>query len=292
MRIGAVIVTFMPAAEVAENVYVLQGQVDGVVIVDNGSGPSGKAILARFDNNKKIKIIYNDQNAGLAAALNMGVKYAKHVGYEWIATFDQDSKVTDDMIGTMMQNYEARPDRAGIGIVAPSYRENATGRLSIYPIKSNKDQSTSCELQLTVITSGSLVKASVFDVVGYYNEELFIDYIDHEFCFRCADAGYKILGCRNAILNHQYGHQTRHNIFGREVTTTNHNAVRRYYIARNSMYVYKKYLLRHPGWIARDALVFLQNIVKVAVLESNRKTKLASMARGVVDGVMGRLGKR
>jgi rhamnosyltransferase len=291
MRVCAVVVTYMPAPDVGENITLLQQQVDGVVIVDNSIGSAGRKRLARFDEGLNTKVIYNGKNGGLAAALNTGVKYARQLGYEWIATFDQDSRVTDGMLKTMIQNYDSHPGRERIGIVAPSYREKATGRLSLYAEKATSDQSGPWMFQLSVITSGSLVKANVFDVVGYYNEELFIDYIDHDFCFRCVDAGFSILGCRNAVLDHQYGHQTRHKILWREVITTNHNAVRRYYIARNSVYVYKKYIFKYPSWIARDAWVSIQNIFKVAVLEADRKSKLFNMARGFVDGVVGKLGK-
>ena len=291
MRICAVVVTFFPTEEVAENIVVLKEQIDHIVIVDNGSGFSGRKILSHFDGDPKVKVVYNSKNVGLAAALNIGVKYARDIGHEWIATFDQDSRATNGMIRTMMKNYERYPGRERVGILAPSCREKATGQLSVYPKQSGDDQNASWVLQLTVITSGSIFDAHIFDAVGYFREELFIDYVDHDFCFRCAEAGYKILVCHNAILDHQRGQQTRHKILWRDVITTNHDAMRRYYIARNSVFIYRKYFLKHPLWIAKDALVFIQNIVKVLLLETDRKSKLINMARGVVDGSIGKLGK-
>lgn len=292
MRICAVVVTFFPTAAVAENICALQKQVDGLVIVDNGSDSSSREIIRNFGEHSKIKVIYNDDNCGVAAALNIGVKYAKNNGYEWIATFDQDSTVTDGMIRTMVQNYDTHPEQEKIGIVAPSYREKATGRLFICPIKAGDDQGIASSFQLAVMTSGNLVNAKMFDVVGYYNEELFIDLVDFDFCFRCAIAGYKILGCRNAVLDHQLGRQTRHIIMGRETTTTNHDAVRRYYGARNRVYVYKKYILRHPRWIASNAWVFFKDTIKVVLLEADRKKKLTHVAHGILDGVVGKVGRK
>lgn len=114
MSICAVVISYYPAEQIIENVVTLLDQVDEVVIVDNGSDPATKELLGRLGHYPKVSVIYNHENIGIAAALNIGVKQAKKSEYKWIATFDQDSKVTPGMISTMLQVYEAYPEQGKV----------------------------------------------------------------------------------------------------------------------------------------------------------------------------------
>ncbi len=290
MSVCAVVVSYNPAAEIIANVVALLDQVDEVVIVDNGSGEDSKMPLNKFGSYPNVSVICNQENLGLAAALNIGVKHAKAVGHQWVATFDQDSKVTSGMIKTMLRAYDAYPEKEIIAGLSPRYQNQLTGEIRGNNGLSYKEGSLYAE-RMVVMASGNLLKASIFDAIGYFNEVLFIDHVDTEFCLRCAAKGYKILEVKDAILLHCIGFPVQHRIFGKQRTTTNHSSLRRYYVARNGIYVYKKFALVFPAWVSRDAYNLLKLIVMVVLLESDKRQKLVSIFRGVIHGLFGKMGK-
>jgi len=292
MSICAVVVSYQPTAEITANVSALLDQVDEIAVVDNGSGAAAKELLDRLTDCPKVRVIYNHDNLGIAAALNIGVKHAKAAGHEWVATFDQDSKVTPGMIKTMLQAYDAYPEKEKVAGLSPRYKNQSTGQIATSRKEySGRDILPYAEV-LVVMTSGNLLKANVFDAVGYFNEALFIDHVDTEFCLRCAARGFKILEVDDAILLHCIGFPAQHRIFGKLKTTTNHSSLRRYYIARNSIYIYKRFALTYPAWVTHDAIKLIKLMIMLVLFETRRKEKLAAMMEGFVHGLSGKMGKR
>ena len=288
MSICAVIVSYYPTAEILENVAALIEQVDEVVIVDNGSGAATKELLVSLTDYPNMTIIYNQDNFGIAAALNIGVRHAKAAGHQWLATFDQDSKVTPGMIMMMLQVYDTYPAKEKVASLSPRYQNQSTGQIASSNPK-HLDKLPYTEV-LAVITSGNLLKLSVFDAVGLFNEALFIDQVDTEFCLRCASQGYKILEVKDAILLHCIGFPVQIKVLWKIKSITNHSSLRRYYIARNSIYIYKKFALTQPAWVAHNAYVLLKVMIMV-LFEKNRREKLAAFFRGIIHGLYGRMGK-
>lgn len=291
MSICAVVVSYHPAAGIIGNVIALLEQVDEVVIVDNGSGEDTKVLLGKLGSYPKVSVIYNPENLGIAAALNIGVKHAKAAGHQWVATFDQDSKATPGMIGTMLHAYDNYPKKEIVASLSPRYQNQSTGQIATSKLKYSGSDALPYAEVMAVMTSGNLLKLGVFDVVGYFNEALFIDHVDTEFCLRCANKGYKILEVNDAILLHSIGFPAQHRILWKVKTTSNHSSLRRYYIARNSIYVYKKFALTYPGWVIHDAIKFLKIMIMLMLFETERRQKLAAIFRGVLHGLSGRMGK-
>lgn len=291
MSVGAVVVSYHPAAEILANVATLLEQVDEVVVVDNGSGSETRQLLEKLRGTPKVSIIYNPENMGIAAALNLGVRLIKSAGHEWVATFDQDSKVAPGMIKAMLQAYTACPEPAKVASLSPRYQNQATGQLTGSAAKSVQDDSLPYAEVLVVITSGNLLKLDIFDAVGYFDESLFIDYVDTEFCLRCAAHGYQILEVKDAILMHCIGFPAQHSILGTVRATANHSSLRRYYIARNGVYVHRKFALSQPAWVVQDIYRFLKVTVMWLLFERERGKKLAATFRGIIHGMSGKMGK-
>ena len=61
--------------------------------------------LIRDINKEKIEVIFNEENLGIATALNIGVKEGLRQGYNWILTMDQDSKCSKDIVEKMFEVY-------------------------------------------------------------------------------------------------------------------------------------------------------------------------------------------
>lgn len=285
MQTIAIIVTFNPDARLIENVNSLLTQVDQIIIVDNGSGESGLSILQTLHRN--VTVLYNKANLGLATALNQAARLAVSKNPIWILTFDQDSVAPEGFVNSLITTYEACPYANEVAIVGPVYKDQVTGRLlSVGEIPSP----TPCQVVPYTWTSGCLMKASIFDSVGYFRDEFFIDYIDVEYCLRCQRYGFRTIVASSALLLHNQGAPAWKRFLGRRVIVNEYSPLRRYYNARNRIIVYMENLFSLPKWVVGDIYLYSKQLAKMMILEDARWLKLRWVLRGIRDGFLRRGG--
>lgn len=98
--IFAGIVLFNPEiSRLKENITHILGQVDRLILVDNGSN-NKEEIQSGIQNFNTDKILYIDlhKNKGIAAALNVIAESTESCGVKWVLTLDQDTVCKDDII--------------------------------------------------------------------------------------------------------------------------------------------------------------------------------------------------
>lgn len=290
MTVCAIVISYHPNEEIIENVTALLNQVDEIVIVDNGSGAETKQLLDRLSRYSKVSITFLQDNLGIAAALNIGIRQAKAHGHQWALTLDQDSHVTDGMIVTMLRAYEAHPQKEKVASLSPRFKNKNTKVIRGSQLINNEAGLLYAETQ-EVITSGNLLRLSIFDSLGYFDESLFIDYVDIEYCLRCVSKGYTILEAKEAVLVHDIGFPVQHRFLWMRPTATNHSALRRYYFARNAIYVYRNYLFKQPAWVIQNAVILAKTFAVIALFEKNRMKKINAFIRGLADGLRNRMGR-
>ena len=142
------------------------------------------------------------------------------------------------------------------------------------------------------MTSGALMPTWIFDKLGRFASEYFIDQVDIEYCYRIRAAGYLVADSRNVSLSHSPGQPATVRLLGFTFRPTFHSAVRRYYITRNRIAVYRKYFGLFPKIIIRSMYFELRESVKCLLLETERVRKLRNTLRGIWDGVSGHMGMR
>jgi rhamnosyltransferase len=266
------------------NIAALRSQVNSIVVVDNGSSEQSLAMLRGGRSKYDFELIENGCNLGVAAALNVGVREVKARGCFWAALFDQDSRVEPGFIDFALEAFEAASNPPQIGIVCPVYLDSQTG-MSLPILRSKKGEI------LAAMTSGSLIPVNLFDQLGSFNEPLFVDYVDIEFCLRCRRAGYHIIQSQRAILQHSQGHIIQHRLLGCWFASTNHSAARRYYITRNRLWVLRRFL-GDWAWSRKEARALITETIKLLLVERDRLNKLRSITLGMLDAAGGRLGYR
>jgi rhamnosyltransferase len=281
----AIIITFHPTKGLLESVAALYPQVSRLVIVDNGSSEASMVYIDEVRRMYGCEVILNGHNLGIAAALNIGVRYAESEDCEWVALFDQDSVVVGSFIATMLQVYDRYVNPEKIAIIAPLYIDRA----SSIPMPVTRDRSGNIRSSMT---SGSLIPIRIFHDCGFFDETLFIDYADHDFCLRVRSLGYVIVLSEKSVLLHSLGAITYYRFLGKCITTTNHRASRRYYITRNRVWLYKKYIWKDFRWTALDMSEMIIEIAKILLLEQDRKRKLHNVLLGVHDAFCGNMGYR
>lgn len=228
-RILAVVVLYFPASPPAD----LSGEVDDVLVVDN-----------------------TNNNIGVAAALNLGLKKAVEEKFDWLLTMDQDSVFEAGALNELKK-------------VALSCDNKVAWISPFHKTQKAKTASAGIEEVRVEMTSGSLIRPGL----GSFEEKLFIDSVDHEYCLRLRKNGYKIIRVNNAVLNHQLG-TLKKNWMG--FSTIVHPASRRYYITRNMLYVMAKY----PEFRMFGAKELIKSFVLICLVEDGKIDKLKAMVKG------------
>ena len=294
MRVGAVIVTYHSDADILGRILALLPQVTRVYMVDNGSDAHVITLLRTLASEypTQISLIENNNNLGLARAQNQGIRAALAEQMEWVLLMDDDSMADTQMVAHMLTAWQQQQDST-FGIIAPRWVEHAVDIPSRYLTPkwgigfARKTVPTDGVLTdaATVIASGSLVKSSVFAHIGLMIEDYFIDYVDHEFCLRARANGYQILVVGHAILQHRQGHKRMHHWLGMRVVTRNYHAFRYYYLFRNRLFFLRRYARAFPFLIAHEVLAYAWDIVRLLVLEDDKRKKLYAGARGIWHGL-------
>ena len=86
-------------------------------------------------------------------------------------------------------------------------------------------------------------------------------------------------------MNHSLGFSKVYKIWGIKFISTNHNESRRYYNARNRMYLAKKYFFIFPKFVIHNQLSFLKTILIIFLFENEKNKKIRSIFKGIKDGI-------
>lgn len=275
----AVIVTYNVDEKFKVRIERLKDKVEEIVVVDNGSNETTIEMLKTLQG---LNVIYLKENMGIAYALNRGIEYGISKGYKWILTLDHDSIVTQNMISKMLQCYNDLEEtlKSKTAMLVPVHIEEK---------ESTNEQQYEMNIEkgynevLTEITSGALTKTDVYKSMGLYDEKLFIDLVDHDFCLNLNKKGYKILQVNSAVLVHNLGESEKKKVLGVTMIPTNHSALRRYYMSRNRHYIWDKYKEDFPKWVLTDKRRFITENLKIILFEDNKIEKFKYIKMGIRD---------
>jgi rhamnosyltransferase len=281
----AVIVTYHPSTSMIANLATISAQVQGMVIVDNASPSDAVTALRNASSNLGFHLIENCENLGIAEALNQGVRWAKQKEYFWVVLFDQDSRIEGEFLQQLLATWESHPQKDRVASVQPRYVNPRSGLGPM--VRRARDGGP-----VYSMTSGALLPTWIFDQVGWFASEYFIDWVDIEYCFRIRAAGYLIAESQDAVLLHAPGHSLPHSLFGFTFRPTHHSAMRRYYMSRNRIAVFRRYLLTFPAWILQSMYESARETIKCFLAENDRPRKLRAFLLGTWDGLTGRMGRR
>ena len=285
-NVVAVVVMLQPESDVVEHLQSLAGRVLRIVAIDNGSGPAADSILSTISQLPAVELIRNPVNTGIAHALNQGAQVALDSGADWLLTLDQDAAPGPEIVGIAGRTFDAYPEPERIAVIgSTSYAALARPAGGASPTQPWIEART-------VITSGSFVSMAAFRAIGAFSTNLFVDYVDIEFCLRARTKGYRVVSSQTPGMIHRIGQPTLRWMGTRAVTPTNHSAARRYYITRNRFIVWRRYCRADPGFVVGDILASQRELLKLVLFEKRRVEKLRAMLAGLIDGTRGVTGPR
>ena len=246
------------------------------IVIDNS--------IFHANSSKNDYLIVNNQNLGIAKALNQGAMKAVELGYRWALTMDQDSVIDDKIISSMISFLEKRPDKESIAILSPRHllQQDATIKVA--------DETREYTTTINVMTSGNLLNLNIWKKLGGFEEKLFIDMVDLEYNCRCVQNGYKVIMLNHVIMPHSLGNLQVKKLFGKEFKIMNHNHIRKYYQTRNTLYTYFMYKKTVPE-IYKSLKFLLGVLVTTIIFEDQKLKKLYFMTRGFLDFCRNKYGK-
>ena len=250
-----------------KNLNTINNQAEEIVVVDNGSQNIDELtlLIKQYDN---IYIIKNERNKGIAAALNQIGDYAEEKGKPFFLTLDQDSIAPSNLVEELFRVFDSNE----IAIVCPATSSKQHLKTGVNDIAIS-------------ITSGSLVSTAAWqDVKGFW-EYLFIDEVDHEFCYQLQNKGYRIIRNSDVILDHVIGTPTMYKKYGHVFYPMNHNSFRRYYIARNSIILHHLYPDKKEPYPHRN-IRLMRIMISILFCENEKKKKIIAMFKGIKDGII------
>jgi rhamnosyltransferase len=279
--VTAIVVTYEPEPQALGRLLDrLAGDRIAVMVVDNGSRFDVAGLVAGRRQAGE-QVLPLGANLGIAAAQNRGIEAARATGSEAVILFDQDSLPPPGMVEVLATALEAlrsaglRPAAVGpVPVDARLAPHRAPGAAGPHAVDH-------------LIASGCLIPLAVLDEVGLMREDLFIDYVDIEWCLRAATRGHRCYQVPAARMAHEFGSPVT--VLGRAYTS--HSPMRHYYLFRNTVWLWRQASIP-LGWRFRAAPRVVARLAFNAVFARPHREQWAMMLRGLGDGLAGRLGRR
>lgn len=274
----AIIVLFWPDRETVAFIDSLAKGGLPIIAVVNAIEPSIGRLLQSVDSSE---IILNEENLGLSYALNQGCLFAFARGATHVFLLDQDSRPSVSLPNELLADWRNSGDsEQRVGAIGPVLIDIKSKHANVGSKEANAELPITSRVA-TLATSGSLISKEAFETVGGMYEWLFIDDIDHEWCFRARYHNFAIMRANGRAMLHNMGDQGV-NLFGR-YRPIHRSPVRHYYILRNTIF-----MLRQPyvswRWRLCEAIKTLYRTPVYLTVSSNRAMTAKCIIKAVKDG--------
>lgn len=279
-RLSAVVILYHPDATCSDNIKSYLEHVDILYVIDNS--PQKNDFPADIIKSPKVKYFSDLENRGIAARLNEALQYSAAAGYDWLLTMDQDSSFEKDALLNYKKCIAGFPNPNEVAMFGVEYGQKAIQE-DCRPVDAPN-----------LITSGSIVNIKTARELNGFDENLFIDEVDFDYCYKAKLKGLRIVKFENIHLSHRIGEQGQYRSL-KNLKQTNralHSPVRMYYMVRNHFYVQEKYGKRFPEiFKARRKDIFTS--IKNNLIYGGEKMKaLRHIFLGYADYRRGKFGKK
>lgn len=287
MKTGAVIVLYNPTKErLSETLQTVAPQVDVTCLVDNSPTDHQEW----FAGEPNLVYLPLHKNVGIAAAQNAGINLLKDNDCQYALFCDQDSLPEKDTVRKLLAAQEALQQKGyAVGVVGTKPYNRQTGQP--YQQKSKliriiAADELDCGMDISecysLISSISLIPIGNFEKAGLFDEALFIDGVDHEWCWRAwHKAGLRSFMVEQAPLFHQIGEGDK-KIGAKNVSIP--APFRVYYQYRNYLWLCQRSYV--PSfWKKRHLLKYAVKMFYYPLYVSPRGQYARHIAKGIFDGL-------
>jgi rhamnosyltransferase len=237
-------------------------------------------------NINNIYYFHDELNNGLAVAINHCVDVALAEGIINAIYFDQDSKTNIELIDSLFNSYDyLQLKHNNIFAVGPQPVMDSGVE---YPVRISKNMECNYFYATEIITSGMTFKLEDIKDIGYFDEDLYLDLVDFDICWRANKNNLKTIIDKNIKMLHEVGINTI-NVPFRPLPVS--SPIRNYYQIRNILFVAlhkeKKSLFIVLYYLLRKSV----NISLNLIFADNRLLRLKYSYMGIRDAVLKKMGK-
>lgn len=273
-KVAVIIVLYNPDTNDIDNVRRI-AQYNVGFVVDNSLIPfmDGETI-------GNMSYICNKANIGIAKAQNIALREILKGDYEYVVFLDQDTRVAVDYPSQIAMEF-SRIDNGRLAVLGPQVVNAVTGGQYASAIHKYEISENGFSLRKHIISSGSCMSINALKDVGLMWGELFIDYVDFEWCWRAASKGYQC-----GVTSHL---QISHHVGQRELSIGKYKVIisaqqRYFYQYRNFIWlIQKKYVPLQ--WKCATCVKFLLRLVYFPILVNGGLKYWNNMIKGLEAGI-------
>jgi rhamnosyltransferase len=215
--ICGVMVTYHPAEEGLRTALGrASSSLDRLIVVDNSTEAESQERIDRVveqvgatQNGSLPLILPRVGNQGLARALNAGLSQGLREGYPLFLLLDQDSVLAPGAPAALAAAHRRLAARdAAVELAARNVEASPTGlqsRLEEIFYGAGGSLATDVRPCALAMTSGLLLSPESIRAVGPFDESLFLDAVDHEYCLRSRRRGVPLYAVPQAEIHHALG---------------------------------------------------------------------------------------
>lgn len=209
------------------------------------------------------------ENSGLSKPYNLAIKEALQNGANFLLLLDQDSVFPIFEIDKIKQFLcSHRGELEEVAVVCPmivtDYNRDKVEKAGVSEIK-------------WTINSGSFLKLDTIEANRLrYDENVFLDGVDYDFCYGIIKSGCKILRVNDSQLFQTFGYKSD------DLSSFTKHSARRYYnIAHNRKYIFWKYW----GWkgLVIGQAINLRLIFRILLNEDEKVKKALACMEGIIN---------
>lgn len=278
---AVIVICFNPMESKVKNLINKVSGEGTVVYIANNGGMSVELIDSL--KSEGVEVITFDENLGLGKAINEIAEIVPQT-VRVIFTFDQDSSPPENYILRTWDHYVRLAERQEkLGVLTPSFVDARSGYQ--YQQKAIATGEEFTELTIT-LQSGMCIPIDVWRE-NKFNPELFIEFVDTEWCYRIKSKGYKVLQMNDVVMHHEVSDQAPKEFLGFKLLK--YKPIRRYYFFRNAIFLLKQSYV--PLYNKVRLLTGACNrILAIALLDDFKTASYKQSLFGILDGI--KLGRK
>jgi GT2 family glycosyltransferase len=246
-----------------QNILAQEGVFPEIWVIDQGSEKNEIEKLSGFTVEiKQIHLLKNDENIGVPAGRNQGMKLGHH---DFIFCIDNDAIFeTKKALSSAIHRFEQDRNIAVIGFKIKLFTRDQLDYGSwVYPkpLLNRQDE----EFNATRFCgAGHAIRRSSLEETSYYDESLFFYWEELDLSYKLINLGYKIIYFPEVTVLHKVSDENR----------VSWNNDRFYFLVRNALYLHWKYY--------RSGFQFF--LMAMGYLIKSFRNKIVSQAwRGIIE---------